>query len=186
MEIVKGILIIVGVVGLGTYLLRLLWQTISKEAESIRNELGPVTSENLDLDTGATKYDKAGIVHSPILLDSSPLEDESIKAALDYALKLEGDRKAGKSYKHSQRGNYIEPILKACSNDGFIWTESETMSNDSFDNLYHTSHTIDDSPSFGNGGDFGGGGASGSWDSGSSSDSSYDSGSSDSGSSWSD
>lgn len=78
-------------------------------------------------------------------------------------------------------------VKYATSNDGFIWSESDTISNDAIDGLYHTSHDIDHTPSFGNGGDFGGGGASGSWDSGSSSDSgSYDSGSSDSSSSWSD
>lgn len=184
-----GILIIVCVVGLGVYLLRLLWQALSKANKKYNNSLGPTTSENLDLDTGATKYDKAGVVHPPIFLDSSPVEDESIKSALDYALRLEGDRRAGKTYKQSQSGTYSEPILRSSSNDGFIWSESDTMSNDSFDSLYHTSHAIDDSPSFGNGGYFGGGGASasGSWDSGSSSDSSsYDIGSSDSSSSWSD
>lgn len=149
---------------------------------SPKNRLGPTTSEYLDLDTGVTKYDKAGAVHPPILLDSMSIEDETIQASLDYALKLEGDRKVGKTYKSIQSGTYSEPIKKATSNDGFIWTESEAMNNDSFDSLYHTSHDIDHSPSFGNGGDFGGGGASGSWDSGSSSDS----GSSDSSSSWSD
>jgi hypothetical protein len=49
MEIVKGILIIVSVVGLGTYLLRLLWQTISKEVEIVLDNLGPTTSEDLDI-----------------------------------------------------------------------------------------------------------------------------------------
>lgn len=199
MEIIKEVLIIILGVSVLVCLLRLLWQAVSKEVETVLDNLGPTasedldikylgptTSENLDLDTGSTKYDKAGIVHPPVLLDSHPIEDETIKAALDYALKLEGDRKVGKYYKQSQKGNYSEPILKSSSNDGFIWTESEIMSNDSFDSLYHTSHDIDSSPSFGNGGDFGGGGASGSWDSGSSSDSSYDSGSSDSSSSWSD
>lgn len=215
MEILKGTIILVLGAGIGVYLLRILWKILSKEADiarkeyelppgeeventgfpewiiSPKNRLGPTTSENLDLDTGATKYDKTGVVHPPqVFINGEPLEEldpKDLQAALDYALKLEGDRKAGKSYKNSQSGTYSEPIKKATSNDGFIWTESDAISNDAIDSLYHTSHDIDHTPSFGNGGDFGGGGASGSWDSGSSSDSgSYDSGSSDSSSSWRD
>lgn len=169
MEYVKGILIIVGIVGLGLYVLRLLWRALGEEDDISGSDIGP------DMDRMINSFD-----------------EDSICKKLDYKLPScdevlnTGFPEWTISSKNKLNPTLSRPILKSSSNDGFIWTESSAVNDDSFDNLYHTNHAHDDSPSFGNGGDFGGGGASGSWDSGSSSDSSYDSGSSDSSSSWND